>query len=107
MYNVNLFLEKFKLISTNDNMNKELMGFPEQERIIEQILKTVELETGVNRSDFISNSRKEIYLEARKKVARLLIVEAQLSDDGIAKVLEVSKSTANTYRNSLGFHRKY
>lgn len=88
-------------------MNEESIGFPEQEKIIEQILKTVELETGINRSDFISNSRKEIYLEARKKATKLLIVEAQLSDGGIAKVLGVSKSTANTYRNSLGFHRRY
>ena len=56
------------------------------ENIIEQILKNVELEMGISRFDFISNSRKEVYLEARKKATKLLIVEAQLSDEGIAKV---------------------
>jgi len=74
--------------------------------IIEQILKTVELETGINRIDFTSNSRKEIYLDARKKATKLLIDEAQLSDEGIAKVLGVSRSTANTYRISLGYRRR-
>ncbi|WNI39013.1 hypothetical protein [Chryseobacterium sp. SG20098] len=88
-------------------MNQESKGFPEQERIIEEILKDVEVETGVNRLDFISNSGKRIYLEARKKAAKRLIVEAHMSDEGIAKVLGVSRSTANTYRNSLGFHRRY
>ena len=68
------------------------------EKFIDQILKQVESETGLNRLDFISNSRKEFYLEARKKATKLLIEEAQLSDEGIAKVLGVSKSTANTYR---------
>lgn len=77
------------------------------DKLIDQILKTVELETGISRLDFVSNSRKEIYLEARKKATKLLIEEAQLSDDGIAKVLGVSKSTANTYRNSLGYYRRY
>lgn len=77
------------------------------EKLIEQILKIVESKTGLNRLDFISNSRKEIYLEARKKVAKLLIDEAQLSDEGIAKVLGVSRSTANTYRISLGYRRKF
>ncbi|WBV60948.1 hypothetical protein PFY12_02225 [Chryseobacterium camelliae] len=74
---------------------------------IEQVLKTIEIETGINRKDFISNSRKPILLEARKKAAKLLITDAHLSDDGIAKVLGISKSTANTYRNSLGFHKRY
>ncbi|MFN4362418.1 hypothetical protein [Chryseobacterium hispalense] len=77
------------------------------EKLIDQILKKVEYETGLNRLDFISNSRKEVYLEARKKAAKLLIDEAQLSDDGIAKILGVSKSTANTYRISLGYRRRY
>lgn len=77
------------------------------EKFIDQILKQVESETGLNRLDFISNSRKEFYLEARKKATKLLIEEAQLSDEGIAKVLGVSKSTANTYRNSLGYRRRY
>lgn len=85
---------------------KESMKFPEQEKIIEQILKSVELQTGINRSDFVSNSRKESYLDARKKATKLLIKEAHLSDEGIAKVLGVSKSTANTYRNSLRYYRK-
>lgn len=76
------------------------------ENIIEEILKTVELETGISRVDFTSNSRKEVYLEARKKATKLLIVEAQLSDEGIAKVLGISRSTANTYRNNLGFRRR-
>ena len=71
---------------------------------IEQALKSIEIETGIDRKDFISNSRKPILLEARKKVTKLLISDVQLSDEGIAKVLGVSKSTANTYRNSLGFH---
>ena len=73
---------------------------------IEQVLKSIEIETGIDRKDFISNSRKPIFLEARKKVTKLLISDVQLSDEGIAKVLGVSKSTANTYRNSLGFHRR-
>lgn len=85
---------------------EESTWFPEYEKIIEKILKTVELETGVSRLDFVSNSRKEIYLDARKKATKLLINEAHLSDDGIAKVLGVSKSTANTYRNSLRHPRK-
>ena len=72
---------------------------------IEQVLKSIEIETGIDRKDFISNSRKPIFLEARKKATKLLISDVQLSDEGIAKVLGVSKSTANTYRNSLGFHR--
>lgn len=76
------------------------------ENVIEQILKTVELQTGISRADFISNSRKEAYLEARKKATKLLILEAQLSDEGIAKVLGISRSTANAYRNNLGFHRR-
>lgn len=76
------------------------------ENIIEQILKNVELDTGISRADFISNSTKEAYLEARKKATKLLIVEAQLSDEGIAKVLGISRSTANAYRNSLGFYRR-
>lgn len=77
------------------------------EKLIDQILKTVESETGLNRLDFTSNSRKEVYLEARKKATKLLIEEAQLSDEGIAKVLGVSKSTANGYRISLGYRRRY
>lgn len=77
------------------------------EILIDQILKKVESETGLNRLDFTSNSRKEVYLEARKKATKLLIEEAQLSDEGIAKVLGVSKSTANTYRISLGHRRRY
>lgn len=85
---------------------EESTKFAEQEKIIEQILKTVELQTSVSRSDFVSNSRKESYLEARKKATELLIKEAHLSDEGIAKVLGVSKSTANTYRNSLRNNRK-
>lgn len=76
------------------------------ENMIEQILKNVELEKGISRFNFISNSGKEVYLEARKKATKLLIVEAQLSDEGIAKVLGISRSTANTYRNRLGFHRR-
>ena len=71
------------------------------DKLIDDILKTVELETGISRLDFISNSRKEVYLAARKKATKLLIEDAQLSDDGIAKVLGISKSTANTYRNRL------
>lgn len=67
----------------------------------------MELETGLGRSDFVSSSRKGNYLQARKKTTELLVKEAHLSDDGIAKVLGVSKSTANTYRNSLGYHRRY
>ncbi|MEG1589241.1 hypothetical protein [Chryseobacterium sp.] len=77
------------------------------EILIDQILKKVESETGLNRLDFTSNSRKEVYLEARKKVTKLLIEEAQLSDEDIAKVLGVSKSTAKTYRISLGHRRRY
>lgn len=50
----------------NDKM-EELMKFPEQEKIIEQILQTVELQTGISRSEFVSNSRKETHLDARKK----------------------------------------
>lgn len=46
------------------------------EKLIDQILKTVESETGLNRLDFTSNSRKEVYLEARKKATKLLIEEA-------------------------------
>ncbi|QIH34543.1 hypothetical protein [Sphingobacterium sp. DR205] len=76
------------------------------EKLIDEILKVVESETGLNRSDFTTNSRKEVYLEARKKTTKLLIDEAQLSDEGIAKVLGVSKSTANTYRISLGYRRR-
>lgn len=76
------------------------------EKLIDQILKTVESETGLKRLDFTSNSRKEVYLEARRKATKLLIQEAQLSDEGIAKVLGVSKSTANTYRISLGYRRR-
>lgn len=72
---------------------------------IEQVLKSIEIETGINRKDFSSNSKKTIFLEARKKATKLLISNVQLSDEGIAKVLGVSKSTANTYRNSLGFHK--
>ncbi|MDR3022755.1 hypothetical protein [Chryseobacterium sp.] len=82
------------------------MKFTEQEKIIEQILKAVELQTGINRSDFVSNSRKESYLDARKKATELLIKEAHLNDEGIAKVLGVSKSTANIYRNSLRYQHK-
>lgn len=74
---------------------------------IDQVLKSIEIETGINRKDFSSNSRKPIFLEARKKATKLLITDVQLSDEGIAKVLGVSKSTANTYRNSLGFHKRY
>lgn len=77
------------------------------EKLIDHILKKVESETSLNRLDFTSNSRKEVYLEARKKATKLLIEEAQLSDEGIAKVLGVSKSTANTYRISLGYRRRY
>ncbi len=73
---------------------------------IDQVLKSIEIETGINRKDFSSNSRKPIFLEARKKATKLLIIDVQLSDKGIAKVLGVSKSTANTYRNSLGFHKR-
>lgn len=76
-------------------------------KLIDHILKKVESETSLNRLDFTSNSRKEVYLEARKKATKLLIEEAQLSDEGIAKVLGVSKSTANTYRISLGYRRRY
>jgi chromosomal replication initiation ATPase DnaA len=77
------------------------------EKLIDHILKTVELEIGINRLDFTSNSRKEVYLGARKKATKLLIEEAQLSDEGIGKILGVSKSTANTYRISLGYRRRY
>lgn len=77
------------------------------DKLIDHILRKVEFETGLNRLDFNSNSRKEYYLEARKKAAKLLIEEGQLSDEGIAKVLGVSKSTANTYRISLGYRRRY
>ena len=73
---------------------------------IDQVLKSIEIETWINRKDFSSNSRKPIFLEARKKATKLLIIDVQLSDKGIAKVLGVSKSTANTYRNSLGFHKR-
>ncbi|MDC8102710.1 hypothetical protein [Chryseobacterium rhizosphaerae] len=69
-------------------------------------MKNVELQTGISRSDFVSNSRKGSCLEARKKATELLIKDAHLYDEGIAKVLGVSKSTANTYRNSLRYHRK-
>jgi hypothetical protein len=77
------------------------------EKLIDQILKKIESETGLNRLDFTSNSRKEVYLESRKNAPKLLIEEAQLSDEGIAEVLGVSKSTANTYRSSLGYRRRY
>lgn len=85
---------------------EESAKFPEQEKIIEQVLKDVELQTGISRSDFVSSSRKGSYLEARKKATEFLIKDAHLSDEGIAKVLGISKSTANTYRNSLRYHRK-
>lgn len=32
---------------------EEPMKFPEQEKIIEQILQTVELQTGIGRSEFV------------------------------------------------------
>ena len=76
------------------------------DKLINEILKTVELETGINRLDFIFNSRKLIFLEARKKATKLLIDKAQLSDEGIAKVLGVSRRTANTYRISLCSRRR-
>lgn len=62
------------------------------EKLIDQILKTIESETGLNRLEFTSNSRKEVYLEARKKATKLLIEEAQLSDEGIAKVWVFQKA---------------
>ena len=90
--------DKLKVDSSFDRTIK----FRDHEKLIEYILKTVELDTGINILDFTSKSRKEIYLNARKKATKLLIDEAQLSDDGIAKVLKISKSTANAYRNSFG-----
>lgn len=88
------------------NIFGEPKEFPQHEKLVEQALKTIELETGISRSDFACNTKKQACLEARKKAAKLLIEETQLSDEGIAKILGVSKSTANTYRNSLGFHRR-
>ncbi|ALR29396.1 hypothetical protein ATE47_02090 [Chryseobacterium sp. IHB B 17019] len=89
-----------------DSSFDKTIKFHDHEKLVEYILKTVELDTGISRLDFTSKLRKEIYIDARKKAAKLLIEEAQLSDEGIAKFLGVSRSTANTYRNSLGFHRR-
>ena len=64
---------------------------------IDQVLKSIEIETGINRKDFSSNSRKPIFLEARKKATKLLIIDVQLSDKGIAKVLGVSAEAIKNF----------
>lgn len=68
-------------------------------KLIEEVLQRVEKESGIKREEFSSKSKKEKYLHARVYAAYLLRLEADLSEETIAKIIGRSKSMVNTYLN--------
>lgn len=77
----------------------ELVNHSELSKMTENILKKVEKETGLNRKEFSSKSKKREYLQVRVYVAIILRKELDLSEEWIGKLIGKSKSMVNTYLN--------
>jgi predicted transcriptional regulator len=76
------------------------------DEMVENIFKKVETETGVNRIELSSKTKKTKYLRARIFAAKLLRAEMNLSEQSISNLIGVSKSMVNSYLNRTDFNRQ-
>lgn len=67
--------------------------------MVETVLQKVERETGLSRMQFSSKSKRSEHLKARVYAAKQLRLELDLSEEGISKIIGISKSMVNTYLN--------
>ena len=83
----------------NERILEEQSNYSTFTKLIESVLQKVEHDTGMSREKFSSKSKKREYLNARVYAAKLLRLKLDLSEEGISKLIGVSKSMVNTYLN--------
>ena len=85
--------------SENERIKDQEMNYTKINEMVEKVLQKVENDTGLSREKFSSKTKKRECLNARVYAAKLLRLEVGLSDEGIGKLIGISKSMVNTYLN--------
>lgn len=101
-------------ISEKERIAQEQSNHEMVNKEIEVVLHKVENDTGLSRDEYSIKSKKRELLSARVYAAVLLRDKVGLSEEGISKLIGVSKSMVNTYLNYPGsyinnadYYKKY
>lgn len=82
-----------------DRIIEEQIGHARINDMVKKVLQKVEKDTGLSQEKYSTKSKKSEYLKARVYAAYLLRLEVGLSEEGISKLIGISKSMVNAYLN--------